>query len=125
MIADGRPFQRKVLVACRRIPVGKTRTYAELAAAVGSPKAARAVGRVMATNRPLPIIIPCHRVVGSAGGLGGFSAAGDSRPSGGCWRLNPAHRPKSLAAAQARTTHHAPRATYPAPRDTTKPRAPA
>jgi methylated-DNA-[protein]-cysteine S-methyltransferase len=69
------PFQRKVRAACRRISAGETRSYADLAAQVGSPQAARAVGRVMATN-PVPIIIPCHRVVGSAGGLGGFSAPG-------------------------------------------------
>jgi methylated-DNA-[protein]-cysteine S-methyltransferase len=68
-------FQGRVLAACRRIPRGSLRTYGQLAAACGSPSAARAVGRVMATN-PLPIVIPCHRVVGSAGKLGGFSARG-------------------------------------------------
>ena len=52
---------------------GTTRTYAELAARVGSPSAARAVGQTMARNR-LPLVIPCHRVIGSGGGLGGFSA---------------------------------------------------
>jgi methylated-DNA-[protein]-cysteine S-methyltransferase len=66
-------FQRHVLGACRRIPRGKTLTYAQLAQRAGSPKAARAVGRVMAGNR-LPLIIPCHRVVGSGGRLGGFSS---------------------------------------------------
>ncbi len=69
------PFQKKVRAACRRISAGETRTYAELAAEAGSPQAARAVGHVMATN-PVPIVIPCHRVVASAGGLGGFSAIG-------------------------------------------------
>jgi methylated-DNA-[protein]-cysteine S-methyltransferase len=68
-------FQRRVLAACRRIPRGSLRTYGQLAADSGSPAAARAVGRVMATN-PLPIVIPCHRVVGSAGELRGFSARG-------------------------------------------------
>jgi methylated-DNA-[protein]-cysteine S-methyltransferase len=67
------PFQRKIADECRRIPRGKTLTYGELAERVGSPGAARAVGNVMARNR-FPIIVPCHRVVGSAGGLGGFSA---------------------------------------------------
>jgi methylated-DNA-[protein]-cysteine S-methyltransferase len=73
------PFQAKVVRACRRIGRGRTRTYGELAAAAGSPGAARAVGSVMAKNR-LPIIIPCHRVV-AAGSLGGFSA-----PDGLCMK---------------------------------------
>jgi methylated-DNA-[protein]-cysteine S-methyltransferase len=68
-------FQRKVVAQCRRIRRGRTRSYGEVAAAVGSPGAARAVGSVMANNR-FPIIIPCHRVVGAAGSLGGFSAEG-------------------------------------------------
>ena len=67
------PFQVRVLQACRRIPPGQTRSYAQLAALVGSPLAARAVGTVMAQNR-VPLIIPCHRVVGSDGALGGFSS---------------------------------------------------
>lgn len=66
-------FQNRVIRACRRIGRGRVRTYGELAAASGSRGAARAVGNVMATNR-YPIIVPCHRVVGSAGSLGGFSA---------------------------------------------------
>ena len=69
------PFQRKVLAACRAIPYGQTRTYAELAAAAGSPGAARAVGRAMATN-PLPLVVPCHRVVATGGELRGYSALG-------------------------------------------------
>jgi methylated-DNA-[protein]-cysteine S-methyltransferase len=68
-----RPFARRVAQRCRRIPRGSTMTYAQLAAACGSPGAARAVGNVMATNR-YPLIVPCHRVVGSSGSLGGFSA---------------------------------------------------
>jgi methylated-DNA-[protein]-cysteine S-methyltransferase len=66
-------FQRRVVTKCRRIGRGTTRSYGELAAAIGSPGAARAVGSVMANNR-FPIIIPCHRVVGSGGSIGGFSA---------------------------------------------------
>ena len=66
-------FQRKVVAKCRRISRGKTRSYGELAVGVGSPGAARAVGSVMANNR-FPIIIPCHRVVGAGGSIGGFSA---------------------------------------------------
>jgi methylated-DNA-[protein]-cysteine S-methyltransferase len=66
-------FQARVVKACRRIGRGRVRTYGELAASCGSAGAARAVGNVMAQNR-FPIIVPCHRVVGSAGSLGGFSA---------------------------------------------------
>jgi methylated-DNA-[protein]-cysteine S-methyltransferase len=66
-------FQQRVVQACRAIGRGKVRTYGELAGAAGSPGAARAVGNVMSSNR-YPIIVPCHRVVGSAGSLGGFSA---------------------------------------------------
>lgn len=66
-------FGRRVAAACRRIPRGQTRTYGQLAAVAGSPGAARAVGQVMAGNR-YPLIVPCHRVVGASGSLGGFSA---------------------------------------------------
>ena len=68
-------FQRKVVAKCRQISRGKTRSYGDLAAGVGAPGAARAVGSVMAKNR-FPIIIPCHRVVGAGKSLGGFSAEG-------------------------------------------------
>jgi methylated-DNA-[protein]-cysteine S-methyltransferase len=67
------PFQQRVVRACRAIGRGQTRTYGELAAAAGSPGAARAVGQVMAGNRA-PLVVPCHRVVGASGSLGGFSA---------------------------------------------------
>jgi len=73
--ADCTPFERRVLRSCRRIPLGKTLTYGQLAAKAGSPGAARAVGRCMARNR-VPVIVPCHRVVASGGQLGGYSAAG-------------------------------------------------
>jgi methylated-DNA-[protein]-cysteine S-methyltransferase len=66
-------FQERVVTELRKVPYGHTLTYGELAARAGSPKAARAVGSVMSHNR-IPLIIPCHRVVGSAGSLGGFSA---------------------------------------------------
>ena len=68
-------FQQAVLAACRRIGPGRTRTYGELAADAGHDKAARAVGGAMARN-PVPLIVPCHRVVQAGGGLGGFSAIG-------------------------------------------------
>ena len=65
-------FAQMVLEACRRIPYGQTASYADLARAVGVPGAARAVGSVMARN-PVPLVVPCHRVVRSDGSLGGFS----------------------------------------------------
>jgi methylated-DNA-[protein]-cysteine S-methyltransferase len=65
------PFHAKVLRALARIPYGKTVTYAALAARVGRPHGARAVGQAMARN-PVPLVIPCHRVVASGGGLGGY-----------------------------------------------------
>jgi methylated-DNA-[protein]-cysteine S-methyltransferase len=65
------PFFRRVLEACLMIPRGETRSYAWLAAQAGSPAAVRATGQAMARN-PIPLIIPCHRVVGSDGGLHGY-----------------------------------------------------
>lgn len=66
-------FQRRVIAECRRIAYGRTLSYAELADRAGRPRAARAVGNCMRTNR-VPLVIPCHRVVGSSGSLGGYSA---------------------------------------------------
>lgn len=66
-------FQRLVMQYVRKIPHGRVMSYGEVAAAVGFPGAARAVGTVMSTNR-IPIIIPCHRVVAAGGKLGGYSA---------------------------------------------------
>ena len=65
-------FQRDVWEATSRIPCGQLRSYGWIAAEIGRPRAARAVGQALGTNR-LPIIIPCHRVVRSDGSLGGFS----------------------------------------------------
>ena len=69
------PFQRAVLRATFALPYGQMRTYGEIAAAIGRPKAARAVGRALATN-PMPIVIPCHRVVGHDGRLHGYGGPG-------------------------------------------------
>lgn len=66
-------FQRAVVNCCRKVPAGEMLTYADLAKQAGHPRAARAVGQVMAANR-FPIIVPCHRVVGCNGSLGGYSA---------------------------------------------------
>jgi len=67
-------FQKKVWQAARAIGYGQVRTYGWLAAKIGNHRAMRAVGTALGRN-PLPIIIPCHRVIRSDGGLGGFSAA--------------------------------------------------
>ena len=64
-------FFRRAWEACQSIPARETRSYQWLAAKAGSPKAARAAGQAMARN-PLPLVIPCHRVIGSNGGLGGY-----------------------------------------------------
>ena len=73
---DVTPFRRQVLTAMRRIPAGQVDTYGDLGRAAGaSPGAVRAVGSACATN-PIPIIIPCHRVVAAGGKMGGFSGAG-------------------------------------------------
>lgn len=66
-------FQRRVIDGCRRIPLGETLTYGELAEQSGYPRAARAVGNCMRTN-PIPLLVPCHRVVGSGGSMRGYSA---------------------------------------------------
>lgn len=70
--AAGTPFQRLVWEALREIPYGETRTYGEIARRIGHPGAARAVGQ--ANNRnPLPIVVPCHRVIGASGTLTGYA----------------------------------------------------
>ena len=71
-LEGGTPFQKKVWAALRQIPAGQTESYGRLAAALGAPKAARAVGGACGAN-PIPLLIPCHRVLPSGGGLGGFS----------------------------------------------------
>jgi len=66
-----RPFQREALQTVFRIPYGETRTYAEIAAEINRPRAYRAVGRANATN-PMPLVIPCHRLIGTDGKLHGY-----------------------------------------------------
>ena len=67
----GTEFQRQVWQALTTIPVGETWSYAQLAAAIGKPKAVRAVGLANGAN-PIPIVVPCHRVIGANGALTGF-----------------------------------------------------
>jgi methylated-DNA-[protein]-cysteine S-methyltransferase len=68
----GTPFQLQVWTALQCIPFGETRSYGQLAAALGNPAASRAVGRANATN-PICLLVPCHRVIGSNGSLTGFA----------------------------------------------------
>ena len=73
---DGVPaFYRRVLELTRTIPAGETRTYGDLAARLGPPGDARAVGEALGRN-PFPVVVPCHRVLAANGKLGGFSAHG-------------------------------------------------
>jgi methylated-DNA-[protein]-cysteine S-methyltransferase len=72
---DATAFQRDVWEATKKIPYGKTHTYAWIAAQAGRPQAVRAVGQALGRN-PVPIIVPCHRVTNTGGGLGGFSGTG-------------------------------------------------
>ena len=74
----GTPFHQEVWAALRTIPYGETRTYGQIAAAIGRPRACRAVG--MANNRnPVAIVVPCHRVVGSTGALTGYAGGLDAK----------------------------------------------
>jgi methylated-DNA-[protein]-cysteine S-methyltransferase len=72
------PFGRRVLEAAAAIPYGGVSTYAEVAVAAGSPRGARATGNALGAN-PLPIILPCHRVLRSGGGLGGYTGGLDKK----------------------------------------------
>jgi AraC family transcriptional regulator of adaptative response/methylated-DNA-[protein]-cysteine methyltransferase len=86
----GSAFQRRVWGALRAIPRGATRSYSEVAAAIGRPGAARAVARACASNR-LPVVIPCHRVVEKGGALGGYA--------GGVWRKRALLRGEGVSGA--------------------------
>ncbi|RPI01118.1 MAG: methylated-DNA--[protein]-cysteine S-methyltransferase, partial [Calditrichaeota bacterium] len=75
-LSQGTEFQQLVWQTVQRIPYGTTQTYGQISAAIGKPSAARAVGAANGAN-PLPILIPCHRVVQSNGDLGGYSGGLD------------------------------------------------
>lgn len=81
---DGTAFQLAVWAALRRLPWGRTTTYGELGAAVGKPQAGRAVGRAVASN-PMPLLVPCHRVLGRTGGLTGYTVG--AGPATKAWLL--------------------------------------
>lgn len=74
----GTEFQRKVWTAVQAIPFGQTRSYASIAEQIGSPAASRAVGSAVGRN-PVPIVVPCHRVIGSAGSLTGYLGGTDCK----------------------------------------------
>jgi methylated-DNA-[protein]-cysteine S-methyltransferase len=93
----GTPFRRRVWEALRQIPYGETRTYGEIAAAVGKSGAARAVGTANHHN-PIPVVIPCHRVVGSGGRLCGFGGGLDLKRR--LLELEAAHSPLRLTQAR-------------------------
>lgn len=78
LVLRGTPFQKKVWRALRDIPYGETRTYGQIAAAVGSPKACRAVGMANHKN-PILIAVPCHRVIGANGKLTGYGSGLDMK----------------------------------------------
>ncbi|MBI3649103.1 MAG: methylated-DNA--[protein]-cysteine S-methyltransferase [Actinobacteria bacterium] len=73
-----RGVQRDVLAATRRVPYGRVATYGEIAVRIGRPRAARAVGRALGAN-PIPIVIPCHRVIGANGKLIGYAGGIDRK----------------------------------------------
>jgi methylated-DNA-[protein]-cysteine S-methyltransferase len=74
----GTPFQVSVWEVLRTIPAGGTMSYLEVAAAIGRPTSSRAVGNAVGSN-PVPVVVPCHRVITSAGGLGGFGGGLDRK----------------------------------------------
>ena len=75
---EGTDFQRKVWAALRRVPVGQTWSYQQLASAVGRPKAVRAVGAANGAN-PIALVLPCHRVIGKGGELRGYGGGLDRK----------------------------------------------
>ncbi len=73
VVLEGTPFQQAVWTRLGAVPYGETRTYGAIAAELGKPRAARAVGTACRAN-PVPILVPCHRIVGGNGALSGFAA---------------------------------------------------
>jgi methylated-DNA-[protein]-cysteine S-methyltransferase len=73
---EGTDFEKKVWLALKEVPYGETRSYKWLAEKIGSPKANRAVGQALGRN-PIPIVLPCHRIIESDGSIGGYSSGVD------------------------------------------------
>ena len=88
-LRNGTPFQLDVWNAVRKIPYGKVRTYGEIAQEIGRPGSARGVGQALGRN-PLPIIIPCHRVIGANGVLGGYTGGVETKQK--LLKLESSHR---------------------------------
>jgi len=88
-------FQRQVLSAALKIPRGKWLTYGDVAKAIGRPQASRAVGQALGHN-PVPIVIPCHRVLGSDGSLHGYSGGGGVQTKAWLLRLEGANLPNKI-----------------------------
>jgi methylated-DNA-[protein]-cysteine S-methyltransferase len=78
VVLEGTPFQRLVWERLVAVPYGATRTYGEIATELGKPRAARAVGAACRDN-PVPILVPCHRIVSGNGGPGGFAGGADMK----------------------------------------------
>jgi methylated-DNA-[protein]-cysteine S-methyltransferase len=76
VLTEGTEFERRVWLALRNIPYGETRTYKWLAEKIGKPKGSRAVGQALSKN-PIPIVLPCHRIIESDGDIGGYSSGVD------------------------------------------------
>lgn len=91
------PWEQAVYAVARTIPVGATLTYGEMAAQLGDAAQARAVGQALGRN-PLPIIVPCHRVVGAGGRTGGFSAPGGIKTKLRILEIESRHAPLPLFA---------------------------
>jgi len=88
------PFQRAALKAVTAIPYGRTSTYTQIARKIGHPLAPRAVGRANATN-PVPLVIPCHRVVGIDGSLRGYGGAGGQHTKAWLLKMESSHAERS------------------------------
>ena len=88
-------FERRLYAIARAIPPGQVMTYGEIATRLGEPGAAQAVGQAMGKN-PWPIVVPCHRVVGSNGKLGGFSAPGGAKTKLRILEIEGALKPETL-----------------------------
>jgi len=73
---EGTDFEKKVWLTLKEIPYGETRSYKWLSEKIGSPKASRAVGQALGRN-PIPIVLPCHRIIESGGSIGGYSSGVD------------------------------------------------
>ncbi len=95
-------FDRRVYDVALAIPAGETRTYGDVARAIGEPGAARAVGRALGDN-PFPIVVPCHRVLAAGGAIGGFSAPGGIATKRRLLAIESAHAPLPLFAGVGRS----------------------